>query len=188
MRVAAEGSAYGESEAGHWMVGQNRMTRIMVLELAMVCAVEGCALMPFKQHTMWVAQREAEHFEQGDEEVELGLLVTPLMSRSKPGISSPINQVRLISPGRPSSIACWHKLLFLPSTADSNQALSGWQVGWIDIIVLPAYQEFCTTFTACRPLLEKLVDNRWGELAACFGFCPCSVNLDAHRSLQGCLV
>ena len=103
MRVAATVTnsranehGFGALTAPRYMQQQDRVTRLIVLQLAMTCAMHGTALLPLRSHQRWTEMLQQEHFAQGDEEEELGLQVTPLMDRRKQGICSPLNQVHTV--------------------------------------------------------------------------------------------
>lgn len=48
---------------------------------------------PFNAHHEWSRRLEDEFFAQGDKERELGMSITPLMDRQKPGVMEPTNQI-----------------------------------------------------------------------------------------------
>merc|ERR1712151_685704 len=59
-----------------------------LLCVVMKAADLGHTALPWRQHTKWVERLEAELFAQGDQEKSLGLPVSFLMDREKPGASA----------------------------------------------------------------------------------------------------
>mmetsp|Transcript_31121 Transcript_31121/g.88259 ORF Transcript_31121/g.88259 Transcript_31121/m.88259 type:complete len:391 (+) Transcript_31121:328-1500(+) len=130
MRLRTASQQYSGEDAAHFMLTEDKRTRLLVLQMAMTCAQQGQGLLPPNLHLRWLARLQEEHFSQGDDEFELGLPVSSLMSRKQEGIMSPRNHV-----------------------------------GWMDIVVLPAFEQFSSVFSDCEPLLERLRENRgkWAE-------------------------
>eukprot|EP00931_Biecheleriopsis_adriatica_P102608 TRINITY_DN77553_c0_g1_i1.p1 TRINITY_DN77553_c0_g1~~TRINITY_DN77553_c0_g1_i1.p1 ORF type:complete len:774 (+),score=150.41 TRINITY_DN77553_c0_g1_i1:102-2324(+) len=60
---------------------------VTLLQTAMKCADLGHLTLPWDLHLLWVRRLESEFFAQGDRERELGLPVSFLMDRGKPGAS-----------------------------------------------------------------------------------------------------
>lgn len=58
-----------------------------VLQMCLKCADLGHVTLSWSQHSRWVERLEEEMFRQGDQERARGLPVSPLMDRSKQGIS-----------------------------------------------------------------------------------------------------
>jgi len=77
--AAAEGKDMAKSAA-------DKQARVL-LQAAMKCADLGHLALEWEDHTQWVSFLEEEFFRQGDREEELGLEVSFLMDRSKPGVS-----------------------------------------------------------------------------------------------------
>ena len=90
-------------DAATFLKNQDRATRLLVLQMAMTCAIQGTILLPLAVHKKWVERLQREHHLQGDEEQSLGIPTTPLMDREKDGIASMKAQVRGISPAFLSS-------------------------------------------------------------------------------------
>lgn len=66
------------------------------LQMALKCADLGHLAAPWAVHQRWVAGLEEELFRQGDNEKQLHMLVSPLMDRSKGGITkSQVSQVEI---------------------------------------------------------------------------------------------
>eukprot|EP00930_Biecheleria_cincta_P026626 TRINITY_DN18743_c0_g1_i1.p1 TRINITY_DN18743_c0_g1~~TRINITY_DN18743_c0_g1_i1.p1 ORF type:complete len:416 (-),score=82.78 TRINITY_DN18743_c0_g1_i1:125-1372(-) len=59
----------------------------LLLQAALKCADLGHLAMPWDLHQRWVLNLEEEFFDQGDRERELGLSISFLMDRDKPGVS-----------------------------------------------------------------------------------------------------
>jgi len=59
----------------------------LLLQIAMKCADLGHLALNWPLHLKWVARLEAEFFAQGDKEKHLGLPVSFLMDREKPGVT-----------------------------------------------------------------------------------------------------
>jgi len=125
MRVNTETEGYGGILASRFFGSCDRRTRLLVLQLAIVCGLHGDAVLPFEVHKKWVQLKQDEYFEQGDEEHALGLPISGLMDRSRPGVADPKTQV-----------------------------------GWLDIIVIPIFQQFCNVFIDCHDLLQQCQENR----------------------------
>eukprot|EP00873_Tetraselmis_striata_P026539 jgi/Tetstr1/446803/TSEL_034283.t1 len=125
MRVNTGTEGYSGSLAAAFYRGCDHKTRLLILQLVVVCAMHGDAVLPFEVHKKWVQMKQDELFGQGDEELQLGLPISGLMDRQRPGI------------------------------ADRTA-----QVGWLDIIVIPLFQQFCHVFKDCHILLQKCKDNR----------------------------
>jgi len=93
MRVNTETGGYGGVLASKFFSGCDRRTRLLILQLVVACARHGDPLLPHEVHKKWVKLKEEEYFEQGDEELKLGLPVSGLSDRSQPGISDPRTQI-----------------------------------------------------------------------------------------------
>lgn len=66
------------------------------LQMALKCADLGHLAAPWAVHQKWVAALEEELFRQGDNEKQLQMLVSPLMDRTKGGITkSQVSQLDL---------------------------------------------------------------------------------------------
>jgi hypothetical protein len=94
MRVNTETEGYGGILASRFFGSCDRRTRLLVLQLAIVCGLHGDAVLPFEVHKKWVQLKQDEYFEQGDEEHALGLPISGLMDRSRPGVADPKTQAR----------------------------------------------------------------------------------------------
>jgi hypothetical protein len=73
------------------------MTRMSCwLQMALKCADLGHLAAPWAVHQRWVAGLEEELFRQGDNEKQLHMLISPLMDRSKGGITkSQVSQMEV---------------------------------------------------------------------------------------------
>jgi hypothetical protein len=60
---------------------------VLLLQMGMKCADLGHLTLPWELHLSWVQRLEAEFFAQGDMEQEMGLPISFLMDREKPGAS-----------------------------------------------------------------------------------------------------
>merc|ERR1719310_1151974 len=61
---------------------------MLLLKIVMKCSDLGHLTLDWKLHNQWVKRLETEFFAQGDEERRLGLSVSFLMDRTKPGASA----------------------------------------------------------------------------------------------------
>lgn len=59
----------------------------LILQVALKCADLGHLTMPWDLHLQWVQRLEKEFFAQGDMEKQMGLSISFLMDRGKPGVS-----------------------------------------------------------------------------------------------------
>jgi len=59
----------------------------LMLQVALKCADLGHLAMPWDLHLQWVQRLEKEFFAQGDKEKQMGLSISFLMDRSKPGVT-----------------------------------------------------------------------------------------------------
>jgi hypothetical protein len=59
----------------------------LMLQVALKCADLGHLAMPWDLHVQWVQRLEKEFFAQGDKEKQMGLSISFLMDRSKPGVT-----------------------------------------------------------------------------------------------------
>lgn len=59
----------------------------LMLQVALKCADLGHLTMPWDLHLQWVQRLEKEFFVQGDKEKQMGLSISFLMDRSKPGVT-----------------------------------------------------------------------------------------------------
>jgi len=66
---------------------KNAKEAVLLLQMAMKCSDLGHLALPWEIHLAWVRRLEAEFFAQGDREKDLGLPVSFLMDRNKPGAS-----------------------------------------------------------------------------------------------------
>ena len=74
-------------------------TLIADLQMALKCADLGHLAAPWPVHQKWVAGLEEELFRQGDTEKQLEMPISPLMDRSKGGITkSQVTPATLLSP------------------------------------------------------------------------------------------
>jgi len=78
---------------------------VSLLQVAMKCADLGHLALDWNLHVAWVQRLESEFFAQGDQEKALGLPVSFLMDREKPGVSCPC------SPISPAYVASYHSKL-----------------------------------------------------------------------------
>jgi hypothetical protein len=174
MRVNTETGGYGGVLASKFFSGCDRRTRLLILQLVVACARHGDPLLPHEVHKKWVKLKEEECFEQGDEELKLGLPVSGLSDRSQPGISDPRTQVTVAVITLHAAPAHEDSSTFLSNTvqrrclhrlSEMRRMLSGFavcmaQIGWFDIIVIPTFQQFCNVFVECDVLLQKCIENR----------------------------
>eukprot|EP00928_Gymnodinium_smaydae_P032766 TRINITY_DN23648_c0_g1_i1.p1 TRINITY_DN23648_c0_g1~~TRINITY_DN23648_c0_g1_i1.p1 ORF type:complete len:869 (-),score=166.06 TRINITY_DN23648_c0_g1_i1:366-2972(-) len=65
-----------------------RSDAVLLLKVALKCADLGHLTLDWEVHKLWVSRLEVEFFAQGDREKELGLPVSFLMDRCKPGASA----------------------------------------------------------------------------------------------------
>jgi len=66
---------------------KNAKEAVLLLQTVMKCADLGHLALPWAIHLAWVRRLEAEFFAQGDREKDLGLPMSFLMDRNKPGAS-----------------------------------------------------------------------------------------------------
>lgn len=69
----------------------------LVFQMAMKVADLGHNALPLEVHTAWLKRLQDEFYKQGDKERMLGLPVSALMDREKPGAMDPTNQVGFLS-------------------------------------------------------------------------------------------
>lgn len=94
MRVNTGTEGYSGSLAAAFYRGCDHKTRLLILQLVVVCAMHGDAVLPFEVHKKWVQMKQDELFGQGDEELQLGLPISGLMDRQRPGIADRTAQVQ----------------------------------------------------------------------------------------------
>ncbi|MEW5312657.1 MAG: hypothetical protein WDW38_004274 [Sanguina aurantia] len=70
---------------------QDDADKSLILQVGLKCADVGHLAAPWDVHRRWVSGLEEEFFRQGDREKKLQMLVSPLMDRSKDGISKSQN-------------------------------------------------------------------------------------------------
>ncbi|DBA92091.1 hypothetical protein WJX77_006602 [Trebouxia sp. C0004] len=85
--VMATAVATPASADGQGIKFEDPADRSMLLQMALKCADLGHLAAPWAVHQRWVAGLEEELFRQGDNEKQLHMLVSPLMDRSKGGIT-----------------------------------------------------------------------------------------------------
>lgn len=78
-------STQGVAEAA--FVPSTREEAILLLQIALKCADIGHLAVSWDLHIRWVKRLEQEFFAQGDQERQLGLPISFLMDRTKPGVS-----------------------------------------------------------------------------------------------------
>ncbi|GAX79173.1 hypothetical protein CEUSTIGMA_g6613.t1 [Chlamydomonas eustigma] len=106
--------------------------RSLVLQIAMKCADLGALAAARKVHVQWVQRLEEEFFRQGDQEHRLSLQKSPLMDRSKDGLSKAQPQV-------------------------SSRGLP--EAKFFSMVALPLFKSFVAIFPDCSPLLENTNGN-----------------------------
>jgi hypothetical protein len=73
-----------ETSAQLW-TAMDEAQRMLCLQMALKMADIGHCALPMDQHLVWLLLLEEEMFKQGDKEKHLGLPVSPLMDRTRPG-------------------------------------------------------------------------------------------------------
>ncbi|KAA6423303.1 MAG: 3,5-cyclic-nucleotide phosphodiesterase [Trebouxia sp. A1-2] len=85
--MMATDGATSASADGRAIKFEDPADRSMLLQMALKCADLGHLAAPWAVHQKWVAALEEELFRQGDNEKQLQMLVSPLMDRTKGGIT-----------------------------------------------------------------------------------------------------
>lgn len=85
--VSSCGGNESDSGSDHQLMPMNDVDKSLVLQMALKCADLGHLTCSRAVHMQWVHYLEEEFFLQGDREKQQQLLVSPLMDRSKNGIS-----------------------------------------------------------------------------------------------------
>ena len=90
--------------------------------------------------------------------MEAGLPISPLMDRTKEGITRSQPGVRGAWRGGEVYIFCC-KLLSTVPTECLNPLCLRWALQFFTIVALPMFQSFCTVFPDCRPMLDAAKEN-----------------------------
>jgi len=91
-QVASNQHLSGLKPSQIW-TAMNQNQRTLTLQVAMKVADIGHCSAQLDQHKLWCQRLQEEFFAQGDEEKELGLHVSAMMDRKKPGVLDPSSQV-----------------------------------------------------------------------------------------------
>jgi len=83
----SEGAGSGARAALSFHSPSTPQDAMLLLQVAMKCADIGHLALEWTNHVQWVGRLEAEFFAQGDREQALGLPISFLMDRTKPGLS-----------------------------------------------------------------------------------------------------
>jgi len=137
--------------------------RFLTLQISMKVADLGHCALPLELHKAWTEALEEEFFRQGDMERELGMPISPLMDRFKPGATAPSNQIGffkvVVMPLYTSLVKVFPQCQPLLDQAHAN--LTHWTALARQEQITEADRE-----PVLRPMASAICSNRFGGRAA----------------------